>query len=259
MGVRKRGGARRGRGVFPAVRVWDQQHGRGWRRAGSGCAARTNRGSERHGALPGGSQGAPGRARPCSQPGSGAGAAPAARGGAWTPPRRTETSPGAARPRCSPGRTRSAAPNTAGPPRSHAGPAARGSAASPAGPDSLPTRGPLRSHPPPPAPAPRRPGAQKFPSARAATLPGQSWAGMVAAALAALGPAALSRPAEEMGSSGASPPGPAALPGTARRTAPAPCRHRPPAGEGRRGRDRARREPRTPARTGGSLSQGRAP
>lgn len=155
MGVRKRGGARRGRGVFPAVRVWDQQHGRGWRRAGSGCAARTNRGSERHGALPGGSQGAPGRARPCSQPGSGAGAAPAARGGAWTPPRRTETSPGAARPRCSPGRTRSAAPNTAGPPRSHAGPAARGSAASPAGPDSLPTRGPLRSAPilrPPPRP-----------------------------------------------------------------------------------------------------------
>lgn len=167
VGVRKRGGARRGRGVFPAVRVWDQQHGRGWRRAGSGCAARTNRGSERHGALPGGSQGAPGRARPCSQPGSGAGAAPAARGGAWTPPRHTETSPGAARPRCSPGRTRSAAPNTAGPPRSHAGPAARGSAASPAGPGSLPTRGPLRSAPLPssaPRPGPtaaRRPKVSK--------------------------------------------------------------------------------------------------
>ncbi|KAM4892678.1 uncharacterized protein FYW23_008802 isoform 2-T3 [Sylvia borin] len=226
VGVRKRGGARRGRGMFPAL----QQHGRRWRRARSGCASRTDCGPERHGALPG----APGRARPCPQPGAPPGRPrPHGEGPGHRPaaPKLRRERPGRALPPAEGARQ----PQTPrGRPAPTRAPALRRKAASPAGPGSLPTRGPLRSHPPPLAPAPRQqgpaePGAQKFLSTRGTTLPGQSWAGMVAAALAALGPAALSRPAEEMGSSGASPPGPAALPGTARRAAPAPRRRRPPA------------------------------
>lgn len=174
----------------------------------------------------------------------------------------TETSPGAARPRCSTGTTRWAGPEHRGasPEHRRASPEHRGvTAPTRARPRRClpsPARLPSHARPAPlpssstPRPARPSPAPKSFQVREARVYRGR--AGLVRPAvrwaLAALGPAALSCPAEEMGSSGASPPGPAALPGTARRAAPAPapCRRRPPAGEGRDGAGPERVRPSDP-------------
>lgn len=244
MGVRKRGGARRGRGCSRLF-VYTSTAGPAARaRSGFGRAARTNCGSERHGALPGDSRPCP--ALPAAGERHRGSRSRAGRGPDTAPP--TETSPGAARPRFSPGRGSSGAPNTAAPvpPRSHAGP---GGAASSAGPGSLSSHtrpSPLLSHPPLPAPAPP---PKSFQVREAQLYRGRAGLGWWRPPWLRSGPAALSRPAEEMGSSGASPPGPAALPGTARRPPPRPAgTARPQVRDGGHGGDGGVGTPLTPGR-----------